>query len=438
MAVLLNATFATDAEGFDAGSRIAAEGADFNTGHFQIPTNTTASKSFTAITSGIFRVDFWFRVTDTETDAGATKNTFFYLLPTAGAISSANSITAILLSRNTADGATSTLIGLQYRNNAGFVAWPQIHPINRGAWVKIGIVGNFTGDVFNIYFNDVLWLRSVAWANAAAADFSRVVILNGTAGPATDFDEIRVESAWVLPTESVMIDHDFTTGATGNISATSPTTQTRSINTQPWKIPDDQTTFGKFTLGSNGGAPDTTKQCVALQRCRPEGIFEGEFQSSVAGTIYFGIKFRVWAGLDTDSFFLVRILGGATNTMVLFQGGTSLQSAAFTPAANTTYSLKVEVRGRYIECYRKAAALDSGSYTLIYTHLVNSNATGGRGLLSEEHAGPFIATTAGLGATDNYARRFRFTGALPTTRVNPAIVACDQTSTSESPCSPIT
>lgn len=420
MSTVANYTFDTDAEGFSAGSRTASEGADFDTGYLTVPTNTTASKSHTAISSGVFRVDFHFRVDDTGTAADATKTDFFYLLPTSGAVSSANSITAIAISRSTSQGASTELVSLQRRDSSAFVEF--VRPYRIG-WFKISIVADFTAKTFDLYVNDALWEKGVAWANNSAADFSRVVVLTGSASPGIIIDEILIQDAWTLPTESVLVDHTFVSGS-GEIEDSTPTTNTRSINGQNWKIPDDTANFGGFTLGANGAAPDSSKECFAYMRCVAEGIVEMEFKSSVAGTIYFGLLVRGWEGPTQGGAVNFRWYGGASNTLnLIIPDSTSVnqtaQTASLTPSANTTYTLKVEMRGRVYICSYKAAAMDSGSYTVAYTHTVTDSATGGRGVLSEEHCGPIVATT--LGATDNYIRRFRFTGRVPTGEATPTI-----------------
>lgn len=417
MSVVANYTFDSDAEGFSAGSRTASEGADFDTGYLSVPTATTASKSHTAITSGVFRVSFFVRIADTDTASDATKNDFFYILPTSGAVSSANSITTIAISRNS---MTSDIISLQRRDSSAFVEFIQPY---RGGWFKISVVANFASATFNLYLNDVLWERNIAWANAAATDFSRVAVLAGASSPGITVDEIVIETSPTNPTESVLVDHTFV-GGTGEIEDSAPTTNTRSINPQNWKIPDDTSNFGGFTLGANGAQPDASKECFALIRCVAQGIEEIEFQSSVAGVIDFGMMIRAWEGMNQGGAGYLRVRGGAINTIALFlptATGTLTQVAvtALTPSANTTYTLKVEMRGREYACSYKAAAMDSGSYTVAFTHTVINSATGGRGLLSEEQGGPVIITSAG--ATDNYVRRYRFTGAVPAAEINPTV-----------------
>jgi hypothetical protein len=83
-------------------------------------------------------------------------------------------------------------------------------------------------------------------------------------------------------------------------------------------------------------------------------------------------------------------------------------SGALSLAANTTYTLKLETDGVYYRVYYKAAAIDSGSYTLLTTYADTALA---RGMLSEEFWGPLILT--GIGATDNYVERVKITGVLP-------------------------
>ena len=416
MATVLDLKFTTNTEGFDAGSRNAGEGEDFANGFFQIPagtgSNVVATKTFTAISSGIFRVDFWYRMTDSTSIANDTSSTFFYLLPTAGTGASANSIITIILSRNSSShGATSTQAGICYRDGSGatFNSLNNISPIYKGAWHKLSVVANFTTHKCDLYFNDILWTRNLDWANASAADFSRIIILNGAAAPITDFDSILVTSDWALPTETVLIDDDFTTGS-GAIENTNPSTDDRNIYPQPWLVPT-ASGLGGFTRSSNGLVPASNAVCYSLVRGLAEGILEGTFKTSVSGVINFGILSRAWSGNVADRFYLrYSSAASAGQKLAIIQDSyfvAASDGTGVTFSNNTVYTLKLEMRGRYLWAYVKQA---SGAYQLQFGGpiLIHDAASGSRGMTSEENMGPCVVTT--VGATDNYALRFTFTG----------------------------
>jgi hypothetical protein len=177
VATVVNATFASDAESFSAGSQVASEGAGFATGYLSVPSATTATKSFTAISSGVFRCDIWTKVTDTSAPADVNSNSFIYLLPTSGAVSSANSISTFTCERN---ATNANYILLYVRDSTGFII--PITVLSRNIWVKLSIVANFTSKTFDALVNDVRVYSGRTWANASASDFSRVVVLTQAAG----------------------------------------------------------------------------------------------------------------------------------------------------------------------------------------------------------------------------------------------------------------
>jgi hypothetical protein len=413
MTVLLNATFATGLDGFDAGTQIAAEGQNFETGYLSVPVATTATRSFTAISSGVFRVDWYVKVDDSSTSSGNnTKNQEIFLLPTAGAISAANSITTITLSRSTADGANSLRYNLRRQTGAGEATFAAESTWRRGDyWFKMSVVGNFSGTTFDTYLNDVLWETGLSWGNAAAADFSRIVIQCESAAPTLLVDSVRVESNWVLPTETLLVSDDFTTQAGLEIEDTTPAINTRSIHPQPWKIADVSTT-GAFTRDATGLIPDTAKNpCLALIQCGPEGIFETDWTTATSGVIYIGLLCRGWEGQADggDGYIILRYRSDASagEQLRVFQGAQALVSSdgtagGITWSLNTPYTLKAVIRGRFGWFYVNDQLQFGGPVEL-----------GDRGLLSEEHAGPLIITF--FGSVTNRCTAFRYTGraALP-------------------------
>lgn len=420
MAEIFHARFTSGLDSFSAGSQVSTKGsADIAdaAGALQIGAGVTATRDFTNITTGSSRCDFWYKVEDSSVAASAS--TLVYLMANGVAPSSGSSLCTIALSRS--NSSSGALLRITYRDNVGaFVDVPcgtGNLEIYRGAWwIKISVVLNHTAKTFDLFIEDKMFVRAAPWPNSGAAGFGRFGIVSQASAPDTWFDNIRVEDAYSYG-ESVLIDHTFV-GGSGEIEASTPTTSLREAHAQPWFIAPDSATYGAFTLGANGATPDASKINFALQRCGADGIIEIEYRTSVAGVAYFGMYFRFWdypsaTGAGAGVF---RVSGSGNTAILQLPDRTgaiqTVQSVAFTPTANTTYTLRLEMRGRYLIGSVKAAAMDAGSYTTLFTHAATSSATGGRGMLSEELAGPMIATT--IGATDNYVRRFRFTGkALP-------------------------
>ena len=430
MAVLVDEDFSEDAGGFSAGSQVASEGADYTDGYLSIPGNTTSSKTFTAVTSGNAYCSFWVNPGAADLAANDTTSTFVYFLPTAGAVSSANSVATLLIGKNSARDATASRWTLEYRTDSAILRVHVDAPLVKFAWsqwFKFAVNVDLDAGTYDLYINDVLWIAAIPIPNAAAADFSRVVILNNTAAanPCL-FDNIYVESGWSVTDDDVtVVEHDFTADS-GQVEALTPDTNNRNIHNQPWRIADDTTTYGAFqTSGSNGLAPDASKHDGALIQCLANGVMETEWQTSVADDIYLGTLFRRWGGIETSESFYFRYYSEGAALWVLAYAGTAVATSdAVTLSANTTVTLKVEVRGRYVLCSVKEAAMDAGSYTLLFTHLIDSIADG-KGQLSEEHCGFFMPmATAGIGA-DNYVRKFRFTGTVPSQETS--VVVSDNT-----------
>lgn len=420
MATILDLHFDADVEGFSAGTWTTGAGSaliDGAAGALSVGAGVTATKDFTNITSGVSRFDIWFRTTGTATGTSNVAS-LIYLLPNGGAVASGNSIATIAIERSTLkSGVNNTNFILTYRNTGGtFTDFPGTSMLlRRGAWYyKLSIVVDHAAETVDVYFNDILWIRGIVWVDNTLAGFGRVAVVGQSSADAVIVDDILVTSDWTAG-ESTMVDHTFV-GGSGEIEASTPTTATRGPAAQPWKIAEYTTDYGAFTLGANGATADASKKCFALQRCTQDGVIEAEFKTSVSGTTYIGMLFRFWDFLTATGggAGVFRISGTNWSLFIPDRTGalTTVASGSITAlSANTTYTLKLECRGRYYICSYKAADIASGSYTQLVAHAANSSVTGGRGMLIEELAGPYVDTT--VGATDNYVRRFRFTGAIP-------------------------
>ena len=425
MSLLINDTFTSDVSGWttDSGSGLTwvnSEDALMGTGYASLAANSQVTRSFTAVTSGSMRVSFWFRDDSTTTAADNSANLNFYALPTSGSASSANSAAYLALNLNSGSGATSTTVLWSYRNSAGAQTGSPNIRRDGSIWRKVTWVINVTNRTYDIYFDDQLLYRDVACANTSFTDVSRFVIISGSASPAILIDEVQVEGGYTDPWTTV-VDHDFTTGSTGEIETLTPTTASNVDSAQPWLIP--ATTYGAFTVGANGAAPDASNVCLALQECDRDCYLEAEFKTSVSGVRYIAIVFRLWdyPSASGAGGGIVRISSSDGNCILQLPdaSGTLTTISAVTTAramtANTVVSLRVEPIGRTIRVKYKEAALDSGSWTTLFTHTVTDSASGGRGMMSETMAGPMVATT--VGATDNYVRRFRCIAGTDSTRV---------------------
>lgn len=415
MTVLLNATFDTDEDGFSAGSRVAGEGADFDTGYLSVPGNTTATRSFTAVDSGIARIDLWLRVDDSETASDTSKDVHVYILPTAGSIDFSNSLNRLSINRRTGAGATASLIRLFLHDGPSTgIESPGI--FGRGAWLKVSFVYNFSAKTYDLYYNDYLWLRGLGWSNTSAADLSRIAIVSEASAPATLFDEIRVESDWALPAESTLISDDFTTQTGEEIEDTAPGTDNRNISPQKWVIPEDGDAWGSFTRTASGLQMDSgtsTGQALALARCVSEGTYEATWTVSNTGRIYVGVIARYYGQPPfSDGSVILRYDSGATSGQRLrLQGGATIKAQSnptgVTITAGGSYTFKLELRGRYAWAYVDDVLQFGGPVLL----------TDGQSAVSEEYAGPFgISFTA-----DSYCTAFSCTGAMPESSVMPSV-----------------
>lgn len=404
--VLFDASFASDAEGFSAGTQVAADGQDFADGYLEVAANETATKSFTPQTSGgAIRYDFWVYVADATTGSGIAN--FVYLLPTAGAVSSANSLAAFQLDRNTSNGATAGQIALYYRSGG---SWNGLFHIARKGWLKISILLDFDGKSYDLYLQDLLMVRGATSDNGAASDVSRVTVLTPSGAPTIRVDNIRAEVDWSLPAESLLVADDFTVG-TGEIEDSQPDSDGVNVNAQNWHVPVSSSK-GSFTRTANGLQPDSGKSCSALYRTGGEGVWEATFTASAANQIHGGLIVRSWGGEDGGAAEVVlRYWSGSGSPIALFADGGSLAGSALSGTSITAgndFTLKIEARGRYFWCYVNDVLQFGGP-------VLQGNAAQ-RGQMQEDHAGPYIAAELGTVGTDNYCKDFSYTGALTSSR----------------------
>ena len=289
MATVLDLHFNSDAEGFSAGTWTTSAGSaliDGAAGALSVGAGVTATKDFTNITTGISRVDLWFRTTGTAL-AASNVSSLIYLLPNAGTVASANSIATIAVERSSSRaGISNANFLLTYRDTGGtFTIFPGTSMyLLRGAWYyKLGIVVDHSAKTVDVYFNDILWIRALPWVDNTLSGLGRIAVVGQSAADPLIVDDILVTSDWTAG-ESVLVDHTFV-GGSGEIEASTPTTALRGPAAQPWKIADDTATYGAYTLGANGAAPDAAKKCFGLQRLCPDGVIEVEFRTSVSGKI---------------------------------------------------------------------------------------------------------------------------------------------------------
>jgi len=387
------------------------EGYNFTNG-FIGGSGVTMTNGFATVSSGDFYCSAWFYIPDTNTVSASGSDTFLYVLPD-GTVGSANSAATISITRRNDAGfyATTNVVGFTTRNPAGFSS--DDITLRRMAWNKVSIVVHISSRTYDVYLNDILWLRNISSANASYTSVDRLAI--SSQSPGSSIDGVYAESSWALPTESVLINQDFTTSTVGDITNTVPTTATRTLYPQRWIAPVNTSTAVSLTISANGAAAASAVQSMAITPALSQGILEGEFKTSVAGVTYFGMMFRVWDAPSSGGGGVLRISGSDNLMQLILPNATgtliTVASNSVTPSANSTYSLKMEMRGRVLTASYKNSAMDSGSYTLAFTHVITNSTTGGRGMLSEEFVGPYMSGS--VGASDNYCTRIRFTGHLP-------------------------
>lgn len=193
MANIFTATFSTDLDSFDAGTRVASPGANFQTGYMSIGVGVTATRTFTAVTSGTIRARWRARLTNTNT--GSANGTVFFLYPTGASAGSANSAAVVFLSGQSTDGATSTLARVSYRNSSGIQAGPLV---TRNAWHDIEVRLNVTARTYSVWVDGVSVVVDATSPNGSYTDVNRFVAA-GQASYAGDVDEITVESTYSAP-----------------------------------------------------------------------------------------------------------------------------------------------------------------------------------------------------------------------------------------------
>lgn len=412
MSTILDLRFNSDLDGFDVGTRDANTSAILGdaSGVLRIGSGITATRTFTGITTGAARLDIWYLATDTTAaDAGNTSNYNhnIYLMPASGSVISANSCAFVALSRNASVSATTTTYAIVYRNGASFTTLaPLMRKNSAGQWVKISFVLNISARTYDLYVCDTLVAAAVTCPNSTFIDFTRVVLTGGSSAPDAWFDNVLLQDAYSAPSESLLIDDDFTTGS-GALSASTPSTSLREQSPQSWVAPTKTASYGGFTRGASGLTPDASLKCIGLVRCGAEGQFECTWTAASSGTIYMGMVLRVWGGPGTDAYYLLRYngAGSAGTQLTLFSSTTSIAASAGTAggvtySAGGTYTLKVIARGRLLYCYVNNQLQFGGPIT-----------TTTRGLLCEEHAGPFHDSA--IGSTNNKCTRFKWTGRVP-------------------------
>ncbi len=400
MATLVDATFSTDLDGFDAGTRSAIEGENFDTGVIAIGSSVQASKSFTAATSGKLRMDFSYFAPDAP-QSGTSRDHRIFLLPTSGTVSTTNAAVALRIARP----GTNT-IQLERGDSTG--TYNLYKAVKRYGWIRLSVVVDFSTYTYDLYINDILFTTGLACPNGAFTDISRVVLYGGSTAPTAYFDSIKIESDWALPSDSLLVSDDFTT-STGTAQGSVTPTDDRAENAQPWSVPLDTTTYGVPVRTATGLQAVSAKDTYSLARCAAEGQFEVDFVVSTAGVTHCGLLYRCYAGLSEDGWMRLRYLSNATagqqlrlelgDSTVISQSDGTTGGVSYT--AGSSHTLKVVARGRYHACY-----VDN---QLQFTGLYN----GDRGVLSEEFAGPWFGTSCNA---DVRIEEFRFTGRQQTPR----------------------
>lgn len=394
MTILLNATFASTRDGFDAGTQTAAAGPDEALGVLRVGASTTATYTLaSALTSGVHRLTFWFYDWANSVIA-ANGSHFMFLMDDVSAISSANSIAAIQIART--ESATATT--LNCRNAASFVAATPQTLINHGFWWRVDVVVDFASKKYDVYLNGRLTFRQAAWPKTASANLKRIVILSQSAAPNCDFDNVVFESSWAL-VESTVLDLDFTS-ITGNLKTLAPDTDTINLYPQKANVGGDST-LSALLCGASGLYPqDRTKNAIAFWRGVMEGSTTATWTAAATGTIHMSVLMRSWEGWGTgktteSNFYCLDYNGdrAAGTQLQLLKGTTVLAQSDGTAggvsySAGATYTLKLEFRGIYIFAYVNGQLQLTGPYKITSKH----------GNLSEEGCGVRFLANAG----DNY------------------------------------
>lgn len=412
MPEVFRARFSTNLDGFSAGVRTTAQGSATlgePDGAIEIGAGVTSNCDFTEIVSGRARVDFSVLVPDSSFGAANTTSLIFLLPPGAAALS-ANSLATVAFDRQNSGNGTG--LALTYRGASGFAAFDGTTNtfLPRGTrWLRFSMVVDFASKTVDFYVGDVLWLKAKPWPNASATGLGRIALSGQASAPPIYFDDIALFSNWTEP-DVLLVDQTFT-GGSGEIEALVPSTA-RDAHAQPWYIPQDAATYGGLTVGAAGASFDAGKKSFALTRCAQDGVLECEFSTPASGTPYIGVLFRFWDfPTPTGGGGGVFRINGASSNAALFipdRAGAqqTVQSVSQALSLSTIYTLRLEMRGRVLIGSIKASAMDTGTYTQLFTHTVVDSLTGGRGMLIEELCGPYNDGAIGTSTV----RRFRFRG----------------------------
>lgn len=398
----------------------ALENADLATGCMTLDAADQLTLTYTAPTTGKIRYDLWFRDDSTTTATSSTNATtnLYFRLNTA-AVGSGNAAAYVSINRNTADGATAKNVVITYRNGAAFA---NAFTVRRdGApWWMLSVVLDVDANTYDLYINGVRWLRDLVFPSTTKTTSGSLTILNGSTAPTTAFDNIEVITGWTLPAETTLVSDDFTTGS-GAIEASSPT-ETRNIHVQKWISPTN-TVVGTFTRSASG-LTYPAKSTFALARCSHDGIFESRWKMATSGDRYAGILFRAWEGPDvglgtSTAMYIARYTTASASQVALLGytgsgiGGIATRSTpTMAIAAGDEIDIKVEARGRTVDVYMRNVTA-GGSYVLQLSHTVTSTSNGGRGILQQENAGPYVDGDFGAVGSTNYCKSFTYTGRKP-------------------------
>lgn len=422
MSTLLSEDFASDVSAF-GGSGAAyssAEGPDFQAGIADFSTNNgsdRATLTFTEQSSGFTQIGFWVKVGDTNTVSGAGLSSFIYFAPSASdpnSVTSATSATSLNVGRDSgSNGATSTRWRAQHRNSSSY---QDGYLMLRDDWHHFEFELDHANNTYDFYTDGRLIAKNQACSNSGSATVGQIIFLNQSASATTLIDRVRVTNSATsraAASTTLLLSHDLELDA-GQIEALTPELDLRNVFPQPWKVPDDTTSFGAFTVDSNGAVPDSNKLCGALVRGTSESWVRLHCTAASSGTIGADALARVWAGLGSDSFLTSSYDKSRTtsnNELQLRQGSTSLGNV--TPDDNASITAGVDYTIDLIPMGRYLIARVNGTQEI--AHTITSTGTGARGQLSEEHIGFMIDTRSGnqnLGAT-NYIRKIEIFGNAP-------------------------
>lgn len=194
MTVVFHSKFSTDRDGFDVGTHVAAEGADQASGYLSVGAGETTVQLFTAVSSGVLRAEWKFRINDAT--VGTSHGFVFGVYPSVVAIGSANSAAYLGISRAAADSATSTVVRATYRNSAGFQAVTPL--LSRYAWHTAAVEINIAARTYSLTIDGVSVATGQASANASYTDINRFAAV-AQASLGGHLDNVLVESSYTAP-----------------------------------------------------------------------------------------------------------------------------------------------------------------------------------------------------------------------------------------------